>query len=450
MKNRINPLIILLSLLLSPFPGISQTIGNTEGYLKDPLTEDSIWMMPVKEASLDSCLKWVENNFQTIERNDLQQKLSQLQYSAAGTAYAPQLGVEGFGGWIWGVPIWGQNHNNSSWAWATGIGLEQKLWDRGESHRNRQMAKLGGEMSVAETQMQVRDLYRQTGELYFAVLMIEQQYELLKEQISILEKYRKLTGASVKNGIAPESAYKEFEISVLELRQHETELLSTRKNVRMAISMLCGKNLTESTFILPEMNLPETGKNLMNGNRPELILLEGKSAMLEYQAGGIGQFFPQISLKANTYFLGPQAYIGEQSFHHMISAGLHLQWKLDHKIYSASAGKKMLKIEHELLEQDKQNFILSANLDLVRNQGEIEKFRQLVENDQKIVKLRQELVEDIQKQYENGVLSSKDLIEALRQENQAVSQKNIHEMELMQSIFYFLHGFGNQNTPITR
>lgn len=392
---------------------------------------------------LDSCIHWAIQNLGTAHQKDLLEETARLRSSMSATSYIPQISAEGFGGWIYGLPIWGENLDRSSLAWAAKVDLEQKIWDGGETYRNRQMADIGNDISQAEIQIKERELRNKVGELYFAILLLDKQQELINQQKSTLEEYLKMTESSIRNGVALESQANEFRISFLELEQQKTELSSARTTTRKAMSLLCGRDLQNSIFAQPEFSIQYSEDPLpMEDYKPEIQLLEGKSRLLDYQYGGIGQFIPQVSATAQGYFLGPETSIAQQEFNQLIWVGIHLKWTLGPKIYASGMGKRQQKIERELIEMEKDNFIRSNQIEIGNREADIEKWEKIVEKDSEIVELRQKMLEDARKQFDNGVLSSQKLLDAIRLEKQALSQKNIHETELMQAFFRYRQEIG--------
>lgn len=438
-----HPLSILwIILLLTPWYTIAR---EQEIYPEEePAETPAIASNPITGmVYLDSCIHWAVQNLETPHQKDLLEETARLRSKMSSTSYIPQISAEGFGGWIYGLPIWGENLDRSSLAWAAKIDLEQKIWDGGETYRNRQMADIGKDISQAEIQIKEREIRDKVGELYFAILLLDRQQELIHKQKSTMEEYLKMTEASIRNGVALESQANEFRISFLELEQQETELLSARATTRKAMSLLCGKDLQNSVFIQPEFSIQYSKDPLpMEDYKPEIQLLEGKSRLLDYQYGGIGQFFPQVSATAQGYFLGPQTSIAQQEFNQLIWVGIHLKWTLGPKIYASGMGKRQQKIERELIEMEKDNFIRSNQIEIGNREADIEKWEKIVEKDKEIVELRQKMLEDARKQFGNGVLSSQKLLDAIRLEKQALSQKNIHETELMQAFFRYRQEVG--------
>lgn len=438
-----HPLSILwIILFFSPYYTIAgeQELYQEEEPAEKPATESN---PATGMVYLDSCIHWAIQNLGTAHQKDLLEETARLRSKMSATSYIPQISAEGFGGWIYGLPIWGENLDRSSLAWAAKVDLEQKIWDGGETYRNRKMADIGNEISQAEIQIKERELRNKVGELYFAILLLDRQQELIDKQKSTMEEYLKMTEASIRNGVALESQANEFRISFLELEQQETELSSARTTTRKAMSLLCGRNLQNSVFVQPEFSTQYSKDPLpMENYKPEIQLLEGKSRLLDYQYGGIGQFIPQVSATAQGYFLGPETSIAQQEFNQLIWVGINLKWTLGPKIYAAGMGKRQQKIERELIEMEKDNFIRSNQIEIGNREADIEKWEKIVEKDNEIVELRQKMLADARKQFENGVLSSQKLLDAIRLEKQALSQKNIHETELMQAFFRYRQGIG--------
>jgi outer membrane protein TolC len=72
---------------------------------------------------------------------------------------------------------------------------------------------------------------------------------------------------------------------------------------------------------------------------------------------------------------------------------------------------------------------------MTQDDGEIERLRKAVEDDGRIVELRQRVRKAAESQLENGVIDATDLLRKITEETTAIQSRSTHEIELLQSIY---------------
>jgi len=129
------------------------------------------------------------------------------------------------------------------------------------------------------------------------------------------------------------------------------------------------------------------------------------------------------------------------SFDDFYMLGLNLKWNLWdwNKIKTE---KKIVDINKDLIESQKQNFELSIQLGLNQLYAEIEKQQSLVTDDPEIIKLRTNVVETAEAQFNNGSLSSSDLVAEMQKLNQAKLNQELHKIALINSKLAYIELLG--------
>lgn len=394
---------------------------------------------PEKLACLDSCIVWTERNFSLPEQQSLIAQAANLKKKTAQTAYIPEARIYGFGGWIEGLPIWNGSHATSTLGWLGSAGLRQTVWDGGETYRQKKIAETESLLQEMDLETRKRDLKKNIGELYFGILLLQEQQKLLASQKEVLEKYRKLTEAAVRNGVAFQSEADKFRLSVLDLEQQELTVTSALEAAVGSLSVLTGKDLSKASFSEPEWNLPLSDSL---EKRPEMKIFSLQREMVDIQANGWGRFLPRIDIVGQGFFLTPEAQIGDAAWNRLVAAGISFSWSLDRTIYSAGYGKKLAKIEYSRLDNARRNFLISTRSSLEEKMSQIRKWDRILEKDEEIIALRRDIRESYQTRFDNGALGTDELLEALRQEGSARAQRNLHRTERLQAIFLYMHELG--------
>jgi outer membrane protein TolC len=121
--------------------------------------------------------------------------------------------------------------------------------------------------------------------------------------------------------------------------------------------------------------------------------------------------------------------------------GLNLKWDLWDWNKNKNE-KKMVDINKELIEIQKQSFELNIQLALNQLMSEIDKQKTLVTTDPEIIALHENIVKTAEAQFKNGTLSSTDYIVELQKLNQAKLNFELHQISLVNSQLAYIETLG--------
>jgi len=99
--------------------------------------------------------------------------------------------------------------------------------------------------------------------------------------------------------------------------------------------------------------------------------------------------------------------------------------------------KKVLKIQEQIVDKQKENFLSNNRQLLVQQKNEIEKYQQLTATDTEIVALRKKIKENASFKLANGIITSSDYIAELNAENQAILNEQLHEIQWLQAQYNY-------------
>src|SRR5690606_28589983 len=113
-------------------------------------------------------------------------------------------------------------------------------------------------------------------------------------------------------------------------------------------------------------------------------------------------------------------------------AGVRLHLPLNN-FYTYNNDKKLLGLNQQLTDVQRETFLLNTNARLTEQQAEIEKMERLLASDQEIVALRQKVKEAANAQLENGVITPNDYLREVYAEDQARQTLILHQLQLLQA-----------------
>ena len=84
--------------------------------------------------------------------------------------------------------------------------------------------------------------------------------------------------------------------------------------------------------------------------------------------------------------------------------GIRLNWSLG-SLYTLSNRKNALLLQQKSVEADKQIFLFNTQLDLLQEDENVKKYRELIHLDEEVIMLRSSVTKSAEAQLNNGVIT---------------------------------------------
>jgi len=110
--------------------------------------------------------------------------------------------------------------------------------------------------------------------------------------------------------------------------------------------------------------------------------------------------------------------------------GLKLNWN----IFDWSASKKQrksLQINKDIIDNQQEIFELNTNIELNQQQSEINKISAFIQSDETIIDLRKKILNSVDSQLKNGVITSSAYITELTNLYEAENNLSTHKIQLL-------------------
>ena len=190
-------------------------------------------------------------------------------------------------------------------------------------------------------------------------------------------------------------------------------------------------------LVIPDasMPMPETD----NQKRPELKLFENQKAANDAAERTANvSLMPRIGLFAQAYY----GYPGFDYFKSMmnrnlsfnIMAGIKVSWNID-SFYTRKNTRRRTSVSNAQIEADKEIFLFNNRLQSTSQMSNINGIRSMIEDDARIVELRQNVRRAAELQLDNGVIDATTLLAKISDENAAQLISIFHEIQLLQEIY---------------
>lgn len=405
----------------------------------------SVLFPAVRAQSLEECRQAAEHNYPIIRQYDLIARTTELTVRNIQKAWFPQISVTAQGSYQNKVTAWPENLQGlfaqmglqlqglSRDQYKVGIDVRQTLFDGGAIGSRREIARREGAVQAAQTEVDLYKIGQRVHEMYFALLLLDEQLRLNADVNALLRSNEQQLAAMLKNGTASAGDFENVKAERLSAEQQQTELLSQRQTLQRLLSLFCG--ISVDSIRRPAVpNLP-SGEN----KRPELRLFDCRLQLTDAQEKAVdAQLLPQLGLFAQGYYGNPGLNLFEDMMKRRWSwngiAGLKLTWNLS-ALYTHRNEKSKLRVQRELIENARQQFLFNNQLDETQQSENVRRFREIAQRDGEIIALRTAVRKAAESKLAHGIIDVNGLLREINKENAAKTQQAIHEIDMLKAMY---------------
>lgn len=399
----------------------------------------------VRAQSLEECRQAAEHNYPIIRQYDLIARTTELTVRNIQKAWLPQISVTAQGSYQNKVTAWPENLQGlfaqmgiqlqglSRDQYKVGIDVRQTLFDGGTIGSRREIARGEGAVQAAQTEVDLYKIGQRVHEMYFGLLLLDEQLRLNADVNALLRSNEAQLAAMLKSGTASAGDFENVKAERLSAEQQQTELLSQRQTLQRLLSLFCG--IPVDSIRRPAVpNLP-SGEN----KRPELRLFDRRLQLTAAQEKAVdAQLLPQLGLFAQGYYGNPGLNLFEDMMKRRWSwngiAGLKLTWNLS-ALYTHRNEKSKLRVQRELIENARQQFLFNNQLDETQQSENVRRFRAIAQRDGEIIALRTAVRKAAESKLAHGIIDVNGLLREINKENAAKTQQAIHEIDMLKAMY---------------
>jgi len=399
----------------------------------------------VRAQSLEECRQAAEHNYPIIRQYDLIARTTELTVRNIQKAWFPQISVTAQGSYQNKVTAWPENLQGlfaqmglqlqglSRDQYKVGIDVRQTLFDGGTIGSRREIARGEGAVQAAQTEVDLYKIGQRVHEMYFGLLLLDEQLRLNADVNALLRSNEAQLAAMLKSGTASAGDFENVKAERLSAEQQQTELLSQRQTLQRLLSLFCG--IPVDSIRRPAVpNLP-SGEN----KRPELRLFDRRLQLTDAQEKALdAQLLPQLGFFAQGYYGNPGLNLFEDMMKRRWSwngiAGLKLTWNLS-ALYTHRNEKSKLRVQRELIENARQQFLFNNQLDETQQSENVRRFRAIAQRDGEIIALRTAVRKAAESKLAHGIIDVNGLLREINKENAAKTQQAIHEIDMLKAMY---------------
>ncbi|MCC8146355.1 MAG: TolC family protein [Bacteroidales bacterium] len=388
------------------------------------------------QLSIEECYEKAENNYPLIKQYDLIEKVKDYNLSNLGKGYLPQIQISAkatYQSEVTKIPIdvpgiegLSKDQYNAT------IDVNQSIWDGGNIKAQQENIRTQATVDKKNLEVSLYSIRERVNQLFFGILLHNEMLE--QNSLYLEELQRNFTQVSVyiQNGIANQADLDAVEVEQIKATQSRTELNHSRKAYLEMMSVLIGEQVNENTSLI-KPNVKELYS--YNIQRPELSLYEAQFQNLDAMTKEItAGLMPKLNVFVTGGYGKPGLNMLENKFSTYYIGGISLNWNLGN-LYTRKNRLNDLLIRKNMIESQQETFLFNSQLDITQNENEVKKIRQLLNSDDKIIRLRGSVKRSAEAKVANGTLSVLDLMKEINAEQIAIQDKIVHEIELMQAIY---------------
>ena len=405
-------------------------------------------MLPTFAMSqtLEECQRAAEQNFPLIRQYGLIEKTTGLNVANIQKGWLPQVSASAQATLQSDVPAFPDEFQKlyqqmgitmeglERDQYRVGIDVQQTVYDGGNIKSQKEIARRQGELHSRQNEVTMYNVRRRVNEMYFSLLLVDEQIRLNADLQTVLEGNEKKLAAMLKGGTASESDWQNVKAERLNVVQQMTGLQSQRTALVRMLSTFCAMEVNR--LVKPE--IPENTGSTVN-LRPELKTIDAQLRLADAKEKALdATLMPRLGVFAQGYY----GYPGYNMFEDMTGRklswngiiGARLTWNIG-ALYSRKNDKAKLQAERETAEANRERFLLDNKMEQIQQNENISRYRQLMTDDEEIISLRSSIRKAAESKLAHGIIDVNDLVREINSENKARVEQCIHEIEMLKEIY---------------
>jgi outer membrane protein TolC len=410
----------------------------------------SLVMLPtaIMAQTLEECQQAAERNYPLIKQYGLIEKTTQLTVTNIQKGWLPQVSASAQATYQSDVMSWPDQMKTMMTGMGTdmkgltkdqyrvGIDVNQTLFDGGVISSQKAIARQQGKVQEAQTEVQLYNVRKRVNEMYFSLLMLDEQIVLNHDMQELLAGNERKLQAMMKSGTAAESDWQSVKAERMKVMQQATSLESQKRMLTMMLSTFCG---IETNNIQKPLVKAENGELMSESHRPELRALDAQIGLLNAQEKALNAaLMPKLGVFAQGYYGYPGLNMFEDMMAHKWSLngiiGARLTWNIG-ALYTRKNDKAKLQLQRDLTESNREVFLFNNRMEQLQQSEEISRYKQLMNDDAEIISLRAAVRKAAESKLSHGIIDVNDLLREINQENAARIQQSMHEIEMLKEIY---------------
>ena len=395
--------------------------------------------------TLEECQQAAEKNYPLIKQYGLIAKTTQLTVKNIQKGWLPQVTASAQATYQSAVTAWPESMQTmyqqmglnmkglSKDQYKIGIDLQQTIYDGGAISSQRNIAQKEGKVQEAQTETNLYQVRRRVNEMYFSLLLLNEQIQLNEDVKTLLLSSEKKLSAMVKGGTAATSDLDNVRAERLSVEQQNENLKQQKQMLQRMLSVFCGLEVNNTQKPAPVQIASSVN------NRPEMRLYNSQLELTEAKEKALDtQLRPKLGLFAQGFY----GYPGLNMFEDMMNrkwslngiVGIKLSWNVS-AFYTHKNDKARLSTQREMIENVREVFLFNNQLEEIQQNENINRYQAMMKSDDEIIVLRTNVRKAAESKLTHGIIDVISLLREINNENAAKTQQSIHEIDMLKEMY---------------
>ena len=405
-----------------------------------------IMLSSVSQAqTLEECQQAAEKNYPLIKQYGLIAKTTQLTVKNIQKGWLPQLTASAQATYQSAVTAWPESMQSmyqqmglnmkglSKDQYKIGIDLQQTIYDGGAISSQRNIAQQEGKVQEVQTETNLYQVRRHVNEMYFSLLLLNEQIQLNEDVKTLLLSSEKKLSAMVKGGTAATSDLDNVRAERLSIEQQNENLKQQKQMLQRMLSVFCGLEVNNTQKPAPVQIASSVN------NRPEMRLYNSQLELTKAKEKALDtQLRPKLGLFAQGFY----GYPGLNMFEDMMNrkwslngiVGIKLSWNVS-ALYTRKNDKARLSAQREMIENAREVFLFNNKLEEIQQNENINRYQTMMKSDDEIIALRTNVRKAAESKLTHGIIDVISLLREINNENAAKTQQSIHEIDMLKEMY---------------
>lgn len=409
-----------------------------------PLLAFILAVLPLKcaygQLTVEQCQQMARQNYPLVRQYGLVERTARYNLANASKGYLPQVSLSGKASYqsdvtqipidIPGVDVGARKDQYQIMA-----ELDQTIWDGGSIRSQRKLTKAQAEVDAVQTDVDLYAIRERVNQLFFGILLLDEklkQNNLLQEELG--RNYTQVE-AYIANGIANQADLDAVKVEQLSAVQTQKELTSSRVAYIRMLSAFIGREIGAiDTLARPAMpDIPAAAAI----DRPELSLFAALEKQLDARKTSVNaRNLPKIGAFVQGAYANPGLNFLKDEFSAYYIAGVRLKWDFG-GLYTSRNDMRLIELQRDQVDVQRKTFLFNTRLTATEQTQEIEKYRKLLEDDDRIVELRGSICRSAMAKVAEGTMSVIEMLRQVTAQDMARQDRAAHQVQLLLSAYQY-------------
>lgn len=398
-----------------------------------------------RAQTLEECQQAAEKNYPLIKQYGLIDKTTQLTVKNIQKGWLPQVTASAQATYQSAVTAWPESMQSiyqqmglnmkglRKDQYKIGVDLQQTIYDGGAISSQRNIAQQEGKVQEAQTETNLYQVRRRVNEMYFSLLLLNEQIQLNEDVKALLQSSEKKLSAMVKGGTAATSDLDNVRAERLSVEQQNENLKQQKQMLQRMLSVFCGLEVNNTQKPAPVQIASSVN------HRPEMHLYNSQLELTEAKEKALDtQLRPKLGLFAQGFY----GYPGLNMFEDMMNrkwslngiVGIKLSWTVS-AFYTHKNDKARLSAQREMIENAREVFLFNNKLEEIQQNENINRYQTMMKSDDEIIVLRTNVRKAAESKLTHGIIDVISLLREINNENAAKTQQSIHEIDMLKEMY---------------